>query len=87
MEALHRSPPSQDRILRVLKLLECLTYGITITWQEPYLKDLIKALVNFITGENVIHLKYIAHATEQSIFARQHNFFHSLFIKIPHRKF
>ncbi|CAD7082384.1 unnamed protein product [Hermetia illucens] len=43
-----------DRILRVLKLLECLTYGITITWQEPYLKDLIKALVNFITGENEI---------------------------------
>lgn len=43
----------KHKILQVLNILKSLTYNIKLTWNEPYLQKLIRALVKLILIDNV----------------------------------
>ncbi|XP_055853365.1 uncharacterized protein LOC129917071 [Episyrphus balteatus] len=42
---------AQDKVQRLLTIIQDLTYGISITWEEPYLTGLVESLVQIIYAE------------------------------------
>lgn len=42
------------KILKLLNILQKLTLNVKLTWNEPYLERMMKALVQFIQGEEVM---------------------------------
>ncbi|XP_055916123.1 uncharacterized protein LOC129948981 [Eupeodes corollae] len=42
---------AQDKVQRILIIIQDLTYGISITWEEPYLTSLVESLVQIIYAE------------------------------------
>lgn len=42
----------KDKRIRILSLMQELTYGIKITWQEPHLAILMNQLLEWIKSEN-----------------------------------
>lgn len=51
LATLLKKTSAQDKVQRLLTIIQDLTYGISITWEEPYLTGLVECLVQIIYAD------------------------------------